>query len=57
MAATRAEMATGDKSACADAKLEIEWMPNEAIPDRKSRQRTRLRLLCCGPTWRPNAHD
>jgi hypothetical protein len=57
MAATRAKMPPGDKSACADAKLQVEGVPNKAILDRKSRQGARLTLLCCDPTWCTNAHD
>ena len=57
MGATRAKMPAGDKSACADAKLQVEGMPNKAILDRKSWQGARLTLLRSDPAWCTNAHD
>jgi hypothetical protein len=54
--ASGAEVAPGNKAARTNSKLQVEWMPNQAILDRQARQEMRLGSLSFFPIWRTNAH-
>ncbi len=54
--ASGAEVAPGNKAARTNSKLQVEWMPNQAILDRQARQEMRLGSLSFFPFWRTNAH-
>ena len=50
------EMAAGNQSACADAKLQVEGVADQAIFNRQTRQKPWLCGLSFSLAWRANAH-